>query len=338
MKVVFFSAHNFEKQSIEEENKGKYSVTFLPIELDVNTAILAEGAEAISIFVNDDASEQVLLKLHSLGVKLILLRSAGFNHINLNVAKKLNIAVAYVPEYSPYAIAEHTLALMMALNRKLIKANRRVKDSNFNLDGLTGFDFHGKTVGIAGFGKIGKKLTNILLGMGCRVLAFDIIPSKEYEKLGVDFVSFEQLCANSDIISLHLPLNEITHYIINSKTISLMKDGVMLINTGRGLLLETSAVIRALKTEKIGYLGLDVYEEEDNLFFEDHSDDILLDDKIARLMTFPNVLITSHQAFLTKTALKNIAQTTFKNLSYYLNKIEGDNFLVTPDYMKMNAK
>lgn len=328
MKIKFYSFYEFEHQSITNANTQKYDLEFFKLQLNERTAKLAEGAEVVSIFVNDKADEKVLKILHQLGVKMLLLRSAGYNNVDIEVAKKLNIAVACVPEYSPYAVAEHALALMMTLNRKIIKAHNRVRDLNFSLNGLTGFDFNGKTVGIAGFGKIGQKLANIMMAMGCKVLAFDIHKNEPYEQLGVEFVSFEELCKRSHIISLHLPLNSDTRYIVNKESIKWMLDKVMLINTGRGGLVDTKAVIKALKKGEIGYLGLDVYEEESKLFFEDHSDDILLDDDIARLLTFSNVLITSHQAFLTETALKNIADTVFFNLECYIKKEACGNFIV----------
>lgn len=327
MKILIFSAHDFEKESMESANTDNHELVFLNVELDKKTARLVKEADAISIFVNDDASKETLDVLSEKGVKIILLRSAGYNRVDLKHAAKLGLKVAYVPEYSPYAVAEHTVALMMALNRNIIKAHNRVRDLNFSLNGLTGFDFNGKTVGIAGFGKIGQKVANIMFAMGCEVLAFDQIESQEYIDKGVRYVSFKELCQKSHVISLHLPLNSHTRYIVNEQSIDWMKDDVMLINTGRGGLIDTRSAIDALKSSKIGYLGLDVYEEEQNLFFEDHSNDILQDDHIARLLTFSNVLITSHQAFLTKTALRNIAETTFHNLHCFESGESCGNFI-----------
>ena len=258
----------------------------------------------------------------------MLLRSAGFNHVDLIKATELKIKVARVPAYSPYAIAEHSVAFMLALNRKLIKAHNRVMDFNFSLDGLVGFDMHGKTVGIIGTGKIGEILVRILHGFGCSVLAFDKNESQELkEKYDVEYTTCESLCAQSDIISLHVPLMDSTRYIINKHCIEKMKPGVMLINTSRGGLVDTKAVIDALKTKHIGSFGMDVYEEEEGLFFEDHSEDILQDDTIARLMTFKNVFITSHQAFLTDTALTNIAETTIYNLTSFEEKTNNENVI-----------
>ncbi len=321
MNVVVYSAHDFEKQALQvAANSVEASVQFLPVLLTVETAQLSQGAKIICLFVNDDASAPVLEKLHQIGVKAILLRSTGFNHVDLVKAKELGMFIANVPEYSPYAVAEHTVALMMALNRKLIKAHNRINDGNFSIDDLIGFDFHGKTVGIIGIGKIGKKVANIMMGMGCEVIAVDQVVNPNYEQIGIRYVSIEELCKTADIITLHAPLTATNKHLINNKTIGLMKKGVMLINTSRGGLVDTKAVINGLKKGQIGYLGLDVYEEEKGLFFEDHSNDILQDDQIARLMSFKNVLITSHQAFLTHTALKNIADTTFEN---YVDFKEG---------------
>jgi D-lactate dehydrogenase len=318
MKIAFYSTHKFEKEIFQQEAGDKHQLVWLEAQLSDSTAMLAQGCEAVCIFVNDDASENVLRKLHQTGVKFLVLRSAGFNHVNLDTAKELGMAVARVPEYSPYAVAEHTVALMLALNRKLIKANNRVREGNFSLDGLMGFDLHGKTAGIVGMGKIGKVVATILKGFGCKLLAYDPSPDNNWNAAhDVESVSIEELCQHSDIITLHAPLTEETKYIINAERIGTMKKGVMLINTSRGGLVNTKDVIRGLKCGQIGYLGLDVYEEEKGLFFEDHSAEILQDDVIARLITFPNVLITSHQAFMTDTALHNIASTTIQNLDCF---------------------
>ena len=318
MKTTIYSTHKFDKPSIVNANNGKHQLNFLEFRLTKETALLAEDSKAIALFSSDDASSEVLKILHKQGIKFIALRSAGFNHVDLEKAAELNIKVARVPAYSPYAIAEHTMALILALNRRLIKAHNRVREQNFSLNGLTGFDLNGKTVGVIGTGKIGSVLVKILHGFGCNILAQDIEESKDLiDKYGVIYSDCATLCKHADIISLHVPLKASTKHLINKEHIALMKSGVMLINTSRGGLVDTKAVIEGLKTKKIGYLGLDVYEEEEGLFFEDHSDDILQDDVIARLMTFNNVLITSHQAFLTKTALTNIAETTIYNLDCF---------------------
>lgn len=318
MKIAIFSSHKFELSYLEKANDNQHELKFFSTNLNINTLGLAQGNDVVSIFVNDDASAPILEKLHEYGIRYLALRSAGYNHVDLEKAQELGISVANVPGYSPYAIAEHTVTLMLALNRKIIRANNRIKDLNFSLDGLTGFDMHGKKAGILGMGKIGTIVAKILHGFGCKVLAFDMKKDPEMEeKYQVEYVDVNTICKTADIITLHLPLIPQTRYIIGKEAVAKMKKGVMLINTSRGALLDTSEVIKALKTGKIGYLGLDVYEEESGLFFEDHSeDDLLQDDMIARLMTFKNVLITSHQAFLTDTALANIADTTF----YHINQ------------------
>ncbi len=315
MKVAVFSAHKFERNYLEDAFNGKYDVKYISSPLTVETASLAHGNEAVSIFVGDDASAAVLNILNKVGVKFLALRSAGYNHVDLIEAKKLNMKVARVDEYSPYAIAEHSVALMLAINRKLIRAHSRVMDQNFSLEGLVGFDMHGKTIGIIGTGKIGAVVAKIMNGFGCRILLHDKIENNELKiKYNAVYTDCETLCKKSDIITLHVPLTTETKYLIDKNSISKMKKGVMLINTSRGALVNTKEVIKALKTGQIGFLGIDVYEEESGLFFEDRSEEILQDDMIARLMTFKNVLITSHQAFLTDTALRNIAETTAENL------------------------
>lgn len=326
MKTTVFSTHKFEESHLLFANKGKHELNLFETRLTNNTASLAQGSEAISLFTSDDASAKVLEKLSAFGVKYIALRTAGFNNVSIEKAAELGIKISRVPAYSPYAIAEHTVALMLALNRKLIRAHNRVRDMNFSLNGLTGFDMHGKTVGVMGTGKIGTILIKILNGFGCKILAYD---SNEkgtlIKQYGVRYTDCKTLCTESDIISLHVPLTQDTKHLINSHHIANMKRGVMLINTSRGGLVDTKAVIKGLKSGQLGYFGMDVYEEEEGLFFEDHSDEILQDDVIARLMTFNNVLITSHQAFLTDTALKNIADTTIYNLNCFEKQIDSGN-------------
>ncbi len=318
MKVAVYSIHKFERGYLENAFKAVHEVKYISGSLVPETAPLALGCEAVSIFVSDDASASVLQILSNAGVKFILLRSAGYNHVDLFAAKKLGMRVARVPDYSPYAVAEHAVALMLALNRKLIRAHSRVRELNFSLDGLVGFDMQGKTIGLIGTGKIGSVLAKIMHGFGCKIIATDLTETKELvKKYGVTYTDCRSLCEHADIISLHLPLTTETKHIINKNCIDKMKPGVMLINTSRGGLINTEDVIIGLKTGRIGYLGIDVYEEEAGLFFEDHSDDILQDDIISRLMTFNNVLITSHQAFLTNTALENIAATTVYNLECF---------------------
>ena len=318
METVIFSTHKFEKDCLVNANADKHKLKLLDVRLNIDTAYLAKGAKAVSIFVNDDASAPVLEKLKEAGVQFLVLRSAGFNHVNLEKAKELGIRVARVPAYSPYAVAEHAAALMLALNRKLIRANNRVHDSNFSLDGLTGFDMHGKTAGIIGTGQVGVVIARILFGFDCKILASDQVENDMLkDKFGVIYTDLETVLKQSDIITMHVPLTPETKYMINKETIGKMKPGVMLINTSRGALINTKDVINGLKSRQIGYLGIDVYEEESGLFFEDHSDDVLQDDTISRLLTFNNVLITSHQAFLTNTALDNITATTVHNLDCF---------------------
>ncbi len=310
MRAIVYSAHAFERPFLSAAAQERHQLRFVEHRLDATTAVLADGYPAALIFANDDGSAPVLDVLYARGVRYLALRSAGYNHVDINHAHRLGIFVANVPEYSPYAVAEHAIGMILALNRKLIRAHSRVRELNFSLEGLVGFDLHGKTVGIFGVGRIGSALAGILHGFGCRVLGCDITVRPELcAAYGVEYVSLERLCAESRIIVLCAPLTPQTRYVINRETLALMPDGVMLINVARGGLLNTRDVIEALKKRKIGYLGLDVYEEEAGLFFYDHSEDIVTDDLITRLLTFPNVLITSHQAFLTEEALQGIATT-----------------------------
>ena len=328
MKVAVYSTHKFEKDFLLHAATGKHELFLLEPQLSLATAALAAGCEAVCIFVNDDGSKDVLNKLSGIGIKYLALRSAGFNHVNIKAAHDYNMRIARVPDYSPYAVAEHTVALMLALNRKLIKAHNRIRELNFSLEGLTGFDMHSKTVGIIGTGKIGKIVAEILHGFGCRLIAYDVKEDITWaNKYEITYTDIDNLCSQSDIITLHIPLTEQTKYIINKDRIAKMKQFVMLINTSRGSLINTKDVITGLKSGQIGYLGLDVYEEERGLFFEDHSSEILQDDVIARLMTFQDVLITSHQAFLTDTALFNIAETTMFNLDCFEKGIQSKNEL-----------
>lgn len=317
MKTAFFSTQNYEKPFILQANqKGhNHNLEFFENTLSEKTAILAKDFPVVCCFVTDKLSAPVLSVLSKNGTKLIALRSAGFNHIDLDAAKSLGLTVVRVPEYSPYSVAEFAVGLIIALNRKIHKAYQLVKEHNFLLTHLLGFDLHNKTVGIIGAGKIGTVFAKIMNGFGCKILAYDPQPNETCKNLGVQYTSLEMLCQHSDIIGLHCPLNKETHYIINDKIISNMKQGVMLINTGRGGLIDTKAIINALKNGTIGYLGLDVYEEEENLFFRDLSENIISDDVFARLQTFPNVIITGHQAFFTKEALINIAATTMQNIT-----------------------
>lgn len=319
MKIAFFDTHKFERTVFEKTNEDfHHSLTFFDYRLKPETAVLAKGFSAVCSFVNDQVNEKTLGTLKSLGVELIALRSAGFNHVDLKAAQDLQLKVVRVPEYSPYAVAEHAVALLITLNRKTHKSYLRVRELNFSLDGLVGSDLHGKTVGVIGTGKIGKVFAQIMKGFGCRVLVNDLYPDLEFSKnWGASYVSLDEIYQNSHVISLHVPLTEETRYLINEGSLSKMKKGVFLINTGRGALINTKDLIQALKSGYLGGAGLDVYEEEEKVFFQDHSEDILQDDVLARLLTFPNVLITSHQAFLTHEALENIATTTLSNISVF---------------------
>jgi len=316
VQVTIFSAKPYERAPFERANEGRgHELNFLEARLTEDTASLASGADAVCAFVNDVLNEGVLKRLREEGIGLIALRSAGFNHVDIEAAERLDLTVARVPEYSPYAVAEHAVALMLMLNRKLHRAYSRVHEQNFSLGGLLGFDMHGKRVGVIGTGSIGSVVCRILNGFGCRLLAFDPQPNEECRGLGVEYVEIERLYRESDIITLHCPLSPQTHHLIDSDALSLMKPGVMIVNTSRGGVIDTKAVIQALKAQRIGYLGLDVYEEEGDLFFRDLSDMVISDDVFARLLTFPNVVITAHQAFFTREALDNIAETTLENVS-----------------------
>jgi D-lactate dehydrogenase len=316
MKICFFDTHQFEKPFFEKANERfKHSINYVEYRLTEQTASLACGSDCVCVFVNDHLNEKTLEILKKAGVKLIALRSAGFNNIDLEAAQRLSLKVVRVPEYSPYAVAEHATALILTLNRKTHKSYLRVHEGNFSLNGLIGFDLHGKTVGVIGTGKIGSVMAKIMTGFGCKVVAYDIIQNTELARLGVRYVELNQLFSESDIITLHVPLNPETFHLINEITLAKTRPGVMLINTGRGALIETKALIKALKTCHVRYAGLDVYEEEDGIFFEDLSGEVLQDDTLARLLTFQNVILTSHQGFLTKEALDNISATTLQNVS-----------------------
>ncbi|VEP17482.1 fermentative D-lactate dehydrogenase, NAD-dependent [Hyella patelloides LEGE 07179] len=283
--------------------------------LDEQTVNLAQGFPAICVFVNDVVNQNVLQSLAENGTNLIALRCAGYDNVDLETAKELGITLVRVPAYSPYAVAEYAIALMLTLNRQIHRASYRVREGNFSLNGLLGFDLHSRTIGIIGTGKIGRITGEILRGFGCQILAYDPYPNKEFgEKYG-KYVAFEELLAQSDIISLHCPLTNDNYHLIDENAISQMKPGVMLINTSRGGLIDTKAIIKGLKSKRIGHLALDVYEREDNIFFEDLSGEIIQDDIFQRLLTFPNVIITGHQAFFTSNALENIAETTLSNIT-----------------------
>lgn len=319
VKVAIFSAKKYDREFLRAANDSSHEIHFFEPHLNEETVGLAAGFEAVCVFVNDQVNTAVIAKLRSLGVQLIALRCAGYNNVDLPAATKHGIIVVRVPAYSPYAVAEHTIALMLALNRKMHRAYNRVREGNFALDGLVGFDMHGKTVGVIGTGQIGTVVAQILTGFHCPTLAFDPFPNATCQSLGVRYIELNELFAQSDIITLHCPLTPENKYMISDAALAKMKNGVMLINTSRGALLDTVAIINGLKSGKIDYLGLDVYEEEEGIFFEDRSGLILSDDVFARLLTFPNVLITGHQAFFTREALLNIAATTIDNITKFEN-------------------
>jgi D-lactate dehydrogenase len=314
MKIVFFSAQSYDKEFFTRFNEDQFELIFVESALDINSVELANGANAICVFVNDKVNAEVIKKLAAKSIKIIALRCAGFNNVDLEAAKSNGIRVCRVPAYSPEAVAEHAVAMILTLNRKTHKAYNRVREQNFSLNGLLGYNLHGKTVGVIGTGNIGKSFCKIMLGFGCKVLAFDLIANKDMEAIGVEYHPLMEVL-KADIISLHCPLNEQTKNLMNASTFGMTKKGAVLINTSRGGLIDTKAVIMALKTEQIGALGIDVYEQEEKIFFRDLSTDIIQDDMIQRLMSFPNVLITAHQAFFTEEALSEIATITLQNIS-----------------------
>jgi D-lactate dehydrogenase len=310
-----FSTRTYDRASFgAAAGAARHRLRFVEARLVPDTVPLAEGCEAVCAFVNDDVGEATLRRLAATGVRHVALRSAGFNHVDLHVARQLGVSVVRVPAYSPNAVAEHTIALILAVNRHIPRAHYRVRDHNFSLEGLVGFDLKGKTVGVVGTGKIGALVARLLWHFRCRVLAFDPVVDESLVDLGVTYVGLDELWPQCDVISLNAPLLDSTYHLVNADTIARCKRGFMLVNTGRGPLIDTAAVVDGLKTGQIGTLALDVYEEEGALFFQDRSGDILDDDVFARLLTFPNVLITAHQAFLTEEALAAIAEVTLANL------------------------
>lgn len=318
MKIALFDTHPFEREAFEKANREfNFPISYIEARLNPVTASVAAGNEVVCAFVNDKINRETLEALKKGGCRLIALRSAGFNHIDLTASRDLGIKVVRVPEYSPYAVAEHVVALIQTLNRKTHRAYNRVREGNFSLNGLVGFDLHDKTIGIFGAGKIGKVLANIMKGFGCRVLLYDKVCDPACVDGTCSYADRDEIFRRADIISLNLPLTPETRHCIDDVAISKMKKGVMLINTGRGGLIDTKALIKGLKTGQIGSAGLDVYEEEEGVFFQDLSGQILNDDLLARLLTFPNVIITSHQAFLTHEALHNIAETTLINIKQF---------------------
>ena len=317
IKIAFFDAKDYDKQSfIESDQSEEFEITYLETRLSEETYKLAEGCDVVCVFVNDDINAKVIDKLYEMGIKLIALRCAGYNNVDIEHAYG-KIHIVRVPAYSPYAVAEHAMALLLTSVRRIHKAYIRTRDFNFSLSGLTGFDLHGKTVGVIGTGKIGKIFIDICRGFGMHVIAYDKFPAAD---AGIEYVSLEELWKQSDIISLHCPLTQESHHMINAESMEQMKKGVVIINTSRGALIDSEALVEGIKARKIGAACLDVYEEESNVFFHDYSNHIVNDDTLARLISMPNVIVTSHQAFLTKEALSNIADTTLNNIREFFEK------------------
>jgi D-lactate dehydrogenase len=322
MRIAFFNVKSYDREYFSLANTllpetQRHEFVWLEPHLTIDTVALAQGCQAVCVFVNDKLDAIVLERLYTLGVRLVALRCAGFNNVDLNAAKLLGLTVVRVPAYSPHAVAEHAVALIMALNRKTHRAYNRVRDGNFMLQGLCGFDVYGKTVGVVGTGKIGLVFARIMSGFGCKILAYDPYPAPEASALGVQYVGLPELLQQSDIVSLHCPLTSATRHVLDETSLFQMKRGAMLINTGRGALIDTGALILALKQHHLGAVGVDVYEEEEALFFEDHSTEGIDDDTFVRLSTFPNVLVTAHQGFLTAEALTAIAQVTLANVTAF---------------------
>ncbi len=319
MRVAVFSSKPYDEKYLSAAAEGTdHQLDFFEAKLCCDHAPLAAGYEAVCAFVHDEVDAKVLRGLAEGGTRLVALRAAGFNNVDLDVAREVGIRIGRVPAYSPYAVAEHAVALILGLDRRTHRAYNRVREGNFALDGLLGFDLHGRTVGVVGTGRIGTVFAGIMSGFGCQLLAYDPFPNAEMRDLGATYVDLAELFAEADIIALHAPLNAETHHLVNRESLAHVKPGVMIVNTSRGGLIDTDAAIEALKDGRIGYLGLDVYEEEDAIgFFEDLSQNVIQDDTFARLLTFPNVLITAHQAFFTEDALANIAETTIANLTAF---------------------
>ncbi len=329
MKTAVFSARPYDRHFLEAANQQRgtadaFTFEYFDVGLDLATATLAQDCQAVCVFVNDRLDAPVLRALQALGVRAVLLRCAGFNNVDVAAAEQLGLFVARVPAYSPEAVAEHALALIMTLNRQTHRAYNRVREGNFMLDGLLGRTLHGRTVGIVGTGKIGLATARIMKGMGCTVLGFDPYPSPTFEEIG-EAVALDELLTRADIVSLHCPLTPETHHLINEESLARMKPGAMLVNTSRGGLVNTDAVVRALKSRHLGHLAIDVYEQESALFFQDLSGEIIDDDLFQRLMTFPNVLVTGHQGFFTVEALQEICSITLGNLADFANGVECSN-------------
>jgi len=328
MKTLVYSIQGFVKPFLVKAAVGKHELGFTEQLLNETTAHFAKGFEVVSLFTSDNASAEVLAKLNECGIKFIALRSVGYDHVDLAIAKSLGIKVANVPAYSPYSIAEHTVALLMALNRKIVLGQQLIRQNDFRLDELVGFDLHGKTVGIVGTGKIGSVFSKIMYGFGCKLLAYDIeVNEALIKETQIEYVSFENVCKQSDVISINCPLNAATKYMFNKSTFSMMKKGVVFINTARGGIVNTKDLMEALNNGTVSFAGLDVYENEKPIFFNNHSDKKIEDELFEKLRSNPNVLITGHQAFLTNEALQGIAETTIANLDDWANGTVNENDL-----------
>ncbi len=323
-KIAFFSTKSYDRQFFENKS-DTHQFEFFETRLKSNTVKLANGFDGVCVFVNDNVDAQILESLSEMKVGLVALRCAGFNNVDLKAAEKLNIRVMRVPAYSPEAVAEHAMALILTMARKIHKAYVRVREGNFSLERLAGYNIHGKTIGVVGTGKIGQAFVRIALGFGAKLIAYDKYPSEEMKSRGVEYMALEEVLGRSDILSLHCPLTPETNHLINKDTLKKMKQGAMLVNTSRGKLIDTAAVIESLKEDHIGSLAIDVYEQEEKLFFRDLSEVIIRDDQIARLMIFPNVLITAHQGFFTKESLEEITRITLKNFDDYKAQQQSEN-------------
>jgi len=330
MKVLVYSSRPYDREYLEKANQDKHQLQFTESRLEEHSALLAKDFPAVCCFVNDSVGSKVLQNLKKGGTKLILLRSIGFNNVDLQSADRLGLTVMRVSKYSPYAVAEFAVGMILAMNRNIHRAYQRVREGNFRLDGLLGFDLNGKTVGVVGTGRIGFIFSKIMHGFGCELLGFDKYENKDCIELGMQYVSFEELLKHSDIVSLHAPLTPETRHLINRDTISLLRDGAMLVNTSRGALVDTQALIPHLKQCRVCAVCLDVYEEEEHIYYRDLSNQVITDDVIARLLTFPNVLVTGHQAFFTREAMQTIAETTIRNLEDFAAGRTNEN-LLKPD-------
>lgn len=331
MKIAFFSYKSYDKEWFDRYLEGSgLEIDYFRVRLDQTTAHYARGCQAICAFVNDDLGKAVIDDLAGMGIQMIALRCAGFNNVDLEAAEARGIPVYRVPEYSPHAVAEHAVALILALNRKIHKAYNRVRDGNFSLSRLVGFNLQGKTVGVLGTGKIGRVFAELMKGFGCRVLLYDKFPNAEMEEKGYRYVDLGTLLRESDILSLHVPLLPETAHIINRETLAMMKDNAMLINTSRGGLINTEHAIQALRQKKLGYLGIDVYEQEEGVFFHNLQEQIIDDDTLSLLMAFPNVLVTAHQAFFTREALDEITRITYQNFQDFREGRESGNRVLAP--------